>query len=83
MADNISDEIYVLEKVTSGAYEMVDSFPVLAMLGVVPSIGDQLTLDLYDDDEGDGIAVAKVVGRHFVRYIMERTGTSVTHGSSL
>lgn len=74
MADNISDEIYVLEKVTSGAYEMVDSFPVSAMLGMVPSIGDQLTLDLYDDYEGDGIAVAKVVGRHFVRYIMERTG---------
>lgn len=74
MDDNVSEQVYVLEKFSSGAYELVDDFPISTMLGTLPSIGDRLTLDLYDDDKGDGIAVAKVVGRHFVRYIMEKTG---------
>lgn len=75
MDEHISNDIYVLERVSSGEIQCIDIFPLSAFLGAVPVIGDRITLDIYhDDQEGDGIAITEVVGRHFVRYIAEISG---------
>lgn len=74
MGEHVSSDIYVMERVSSGELQCIDTFPLSVFLGTVPAIGDRITLDLCNDDEGDGIAITEVVGRHFVRYISESSG---------
>jgi len=72
--EQVLEEVYVLSPVSNGGYEFIDTIPMSALKGVVPNLGDRITLDLYNNDEGDGLAVAEVIGRHFVRYIDESDG---------
>lgn len=74
MEEHVFEDVYVLSCVSSGEYQCIDTIPLTAFGGIVPIVGDRLTLDLYNDDEGDGLAVEEVIGRHFVRYICENSG---------
>lgn len=71
--EQILEEVYVLSRVSSGEYQCIDTIPLSALRGGVPNIGDRITLDLYNDDEGDGLAVEEVISRHVVRYISENS----------
>lgn len=74
MEEQVLEEVYVLSPVSNGGYQYIDNIPLSALKGVVPNVGDRITLDLYNNDEGDGLAVEEVIGRHFVRYINESNG---------
>jgi hypothetical protein len=74
MEEHVSDEIYVLSKDSSGGFVWVDTFPLSVFSGNVPAVGDHITLDLYHDHEGYGVAIEEVISRHFVRYISESSG---------
>jgi hypothetical protein len=72
--EQVLEEVYILSPVSNGGYEFIDTIPMSALKGVVPNLGDRITLDLYNNDEGDGLAVEEVIGRHFVRYFDESDG---------
>jgi|GEM_PF-2524433 len=74
MEEHVSDEIYILSKNSSGEFVWVDTFPLSIFGGTVPAFGDRLTLDLYNDEDGDGLAIEEVIGPHFTRYISEKSG---------
>ncbi|MCR6501783.1 hypothetical protein MUO32_22345 [Shinella sp. CPCC 101442] len=74
MEEQALEEVYVLCPVSNGGYQHIDTIPLSALKGVVPNLGDRITLDLCNNDESDGLAIEEVVGRHFVRYINESNG---------
>lgn len=68
--NNVSDQIYVLERSSAGRFDWIDTWECS---GKIPAIGERLTLAIHSMEEGDGAAVQEVIERHYVRYIDEAT----------